>query len=182
MRKLIIAVAVLLAAGCSSPEEKARTLYNQALTLQREGKPEEARKTLEQVAKDYPQTEIATQANSLLLVADKSSESMADNEEAAIAYVRTINTACVTLLAVKGHYPSNLADLVSEKLIDPDLLAGRAGYKFELQGRDSGQDYIATATPLIPNVSGRRYFFSDAVAVVRYEVGKPAGPKSPSVN
>ena len=54
--------------ACANPEEKARTLFNQAQELEREGKGDEARRLMEQVVKQYPQKTAATEANKFFSV------------------------------------------------------------------------------------------------------------------
>jgi len=62
----LIAALMLCLLACASAEEKARSLFNQAQALDREGKGDEAKKLMERVVKDYPQTVVATDANKFL--------------------------------------------------------------------------------------------------------------------
>ena len=111
---------------------------------------------------------------------------IAANESAAVAAVRTINTAQVsynsayptvgfasTLAALSG---TNCAppDSTQACLIDTQLSSGsKSGYAFALSGvaGTPGSTYMTIATPLTPNQTGVRYFCSFADAVVRYNAG-----------
>ena len=73
--------------GCANPEEKARTLFNQAQALEREGKGDEARRLMEQVVKQYPQTTAATEANKFFSV-----QSIFLNESSPDASKRRVGT------------------------------------------------------------------------------------------
>jgi hypothetical protein len=107
----------------------------------------------------------------------------AANESAAMAALRTLNTAEVTYAAsFPGHgFTCTLANLggmgsgngPSEQqamLIDPRLASGRKnGYVFALSGCNGtpASRYSVTAVPADPN-SGTRAFCSDESAVIRF--------------
>jgi type IV pilus assembly protein PilA len=107
---------------------------------------------------------------------------MAANESAAVGSLRTLNAAEVSynsayptvgfagsLSALSGTscYPPNST---SACLIDTALATGqRSGYSFTLtggSGTPSGS-YNATASPIVYNYSGMRYFCSYSDAVIR---------------
>jgi type IV pilus assembly protein PilA len=90
----------------------------------------------------------------------------AANESAAVANLRTINTAEVTYLSSSGGNYGDLPALVSAGLLDSTFTAGvKAGYNFNVTA--SAQDYTATAIPASPN-TGRFGYYSSPDAVVRY--------------
>jgi len=90
----------------------------------------------------------------------------AANESAAVANLRTINTAEVTYLSSSGGNYGDLPALVSAGLLDSTFTAGvKAGYNFNVAA--SGQDYTATAIPASSN-TGRFGYYSSPDAVVRY--------------
>ncbi|HXM59799.1 MAG TPA: hypothetical protein VN950_03015 [Terriglobales bacterium] len=109
--------------------------------------------------------------------------SIAANEAAAVAGVRTLNTAEIAYVAsFPGHgFTCTLSDLggmgsgngVSEHqamLIDPRLASGRKnGYVFALSGCNGtpASRYSVTAVPADPS-SGTRAFCSDESAVLRF--------------
>ena len=90
----------------------------------------------------------------------------AANESAAVANLRTINTAEVTYLSSSGGNYGDLPALVSAGLLDSTFTAGvKAGYNFSVTA--SGSDYTATAIPASSN-TGRFGYYSSPDAVVRY--------------
>ena len=107
----------------------------------------------------------------------------AANESAAVAGLRTINTAEITYAATfPGHgFTCTLSDLGGmgagggatehqAMLIDPRLASGRKnGYIFALSGCDGNPAarYSVTAVPADPS-SGTRAFCSDESAVIRF--------------
>ena len=62
----ILSLTISILVGCGNPEEKARTLLNRSQVPEREGKSDEAKKPLEKVVNEYPQTRVATEANGML--------------------------------------------------------------------------------------------------------------------
>ena len=102
----------------------------------------------------------------------------AANESAAVANLRTINTAEVTYLSSDGGQYGVLTDLVNAGLIDQRFSSGApvSGYNYSLT---AGVDYTATATPASAN-SGRWAYYTWPDAVVRYQTatsgcGGPGG-------
>ena len=92
----------------------------------------------------------------------------AANESAAVAQLRTVNTAQVTYLSSSGGYYGTLAQLVSSGLLDSRFSATPAlvsGYTFTVS--TDGNYYSAFASPASAN-TGRYGYYSLADAVVRY--------------
>jgi type IV pilus assembly protein PilA len=108
---------------------------------------------------------------------------IAANEASAVGSLRTLNTAQIsynsayptvgfagTLNALSGTSctPPNSS---SACLIDTQLASGtKSGYQFSLSGASGtpAGTYTITASPLVPNQTGVRYFCSFADGVVRY--------------
>jgi hypothetical protein len=192
-RLLLCSLVAGLLFACTSSEERARSLYNQALAAEREGHGEQAEALLKKVIADYPQTQVATEANEALnkrkaagdlvsgIVNVLEGSTRAANEKAAILNMHTISTASVTFFSInKGRYPRTLKELVDAELLDERFVGGMVGgYRSTLQPR--GNDtYEAYAEPT--SSSGGRFFYSDETAVVRYENGRRAGKNSPRVD
>jgi hypothetical protein len=97
----------------------------------------------------------------------------AANEFAAVANLRTINTAEVTYLSSRGGTYGEIPDLVRAGLLDPTFESIKAGYSFDIQA--DGNEYTATATPASPN-TGRWGYFSTTDAVVRYSTQESLSP------
>src|SRR5262245_31266671 len=104
----------------------------------------------------------------------------AANESAAVANLRTINTAQVTYLSSAGGNYGALVDLVTAGLLDSRFNPGTnvSGYSFSVQGGGT-PDYTATANPVSAN-SGRWAYYSLPDAVIRYQTatsgcGGPGG-------
>jgi len=98
----------------------------------------------------------------------------AANESAAVANLRTINTAEVTYLSSSGGNYGDLPALVSAGLLDNTFVSGaKAGYNFTVAA--SGSDYTADANPASPN-TGRFGYYSTPDAVVRYSTQSTLAP------
>ncbi len=111
---------------------------------------------------------------------------MAANESAAVASLRTVNTAQVSYNSAYPSvgYASSLTVLggtgctpptsTSACLIDTVLASGqRTGYSFTLTNVTGtpNSTYNIIAAPIVYNYSGMRYFCSYADAVVRFSTG-----------
>jgi|SRR6187200_1930159 len=107
----------------------------------------------------------------------------AANESAAVANLRTINTAEVTYLSSSGGNYGDLAALVGAGLLDDTFIGTatrpKAGYVYNITA--TGSDYTATADPASTN-TGRFGYYSVPDAVVRYSTAlAPAGQGGRSV-
>jgi prepilin-type N-terminal cleavage/methylation domain-containing protein len=108
----------------------------------------------------------------------------AANESAAVANLRTVNTAQVTYLSSYGSTFGTLANLIGAKLLDDTFTGTKAGYLYAIElDPTTFQDYTASATPASPN-TGRYGYYSVPDAVVRYSSVSglaPAGQEGRSV-
>jgi hypothetical protein len=116
------------------------------------------------------------------------------NDCAAVANLRTINTAQVTYLSSSGGSYGTLTDLIDARLLD-DLFTGtKAGYKYTITLGASG--YTAEAVPALipkwhawfsgaaPTKTGSYGYYSVPDAVIRYSTNAslaPAGQSGRSV-
>jgi type IV pilus assembly protein PilA len=93
----------------------------------------------------------------------------AANESAAVANLRTINTAEVTYLSSSGGVYGALTDLQTAGLIDTSFsnTAGKSGYTYDVAVATGL--YTATATPTATN-SGRYGYYSTPDGVVRWQM------------
>ncbi len=91
----------------------------------------------------------------------------AANESAAVANLRTVNTAEVTYLSSSGGTYGTMDNLITSKLLDDTFTSVKAGYRYYIQLDSTGQDYTASAFPAAPN-TGRYNYYSIPDAVVRY--------------
>jgi prepilin-type N-terminal cleavage/methylation domain-containing protein len=104
----------------------------------------------------------------------------AANESAAVANLRTVNTAQVTYLSSSGGNYGDLPALVSAGLLDGTFTAGvKAGYNFSVDA--NGSDYTAFATPASTN-TGRFGYYSTPDAVVRYSTVSTLAPAGQAGN
>ncbi len=96
----------------------------------------------------------------------------AANEAAAIANLRTINTAEVSYLSSAAGNYGDVTNLIAAGLLDARFNgAAVSGYTLTIQA--SGSDYTATATPTSFN-SGRFGYYSTPDAVLRYQTATSA--------
>src|SRR5436309_6482132 len=86
-------------------------------------------------------------------------------ESAAVAQIRTINTAEITYLSSNQGSYGNAAQLITQGLLDSRFSGSVSGYNFVVTV--SGSDYTASATPTSTN-AGRFGYYSTPDAVIRY--------------
>jgi hypothetical protein len=86
------------------------------------------------------------------------------NEGAAIANLRTINTAEVTFLSSSGRYGS-IPELIAAGLLDSRFNSTVSGYNFYIVV--SEKSYEAAAIPVSSN-TGRFGYYSNPDGIVRY--------------
>ena len=104
----------------------------------------------------------------------------AANESAAVANLRTINTAQVTYSSSGTSY-GTMAGLIASGLLDETFTGTKAGYSYAITA--AGADYTAEAVPISPN-TGRYGYYSVPDAVIRYSTTTtlaPAGKSGRSV-
>jgi len=107
---------------------------------------------------------------------------MSANEASAVGSLHSINTAIVNYVGEYGiGYPAALTNLgpsaspssAAADLIDNVLVTGiKSGYNFSYVAGAPGSDgaiytYTITATPITPNVTGTRGFYTDQSSVIR---------------
>ena len=101
----------------------------------------------------------------------------AANESAAVATMKTINTAQIAYSSAGGNY-GTLAGLVAAGLLDESFNSTatrpKAGYIYSVTA--SGSDYTAEAIPASSN-SGRYGYYSHPDAVVRYSTSVSLVPE-----
>lgn len=105
----------------------------------------------------------------------------AANESAAVANLRTVNTAEVTYLSSSGGNYGTITSLIGAGLLDETFTGTKAGYTYTVDA--NGADYTAQATPISTN-TGRFGYYSHPDAVVRYSTTSslaPAGQSGRSV-
>jgi hypothetical protein len=99
------------------------------------------------------------------------------NEAAAVANLRTINTALVTFLSATGGKYGNLEDLINAGLLDERFRGAMSGFNFSVI--TTGDDYAAAAIPTSA-ATGRFGFYSVPDAVVRYSTFEALSPPNQS--
>ena len=96
----------------------------------------------------------------------------AANESAAVANLRTINTAQVTYTSSGTNFGS-LAALIAAGLLDETFTGTKAGYRYTITA--AGADYTAEAIPISSN-TGRYGYYSLPDAVIRYSTTASLAP------
>ena len=86
-------------------------------------------------------------------------------ESAAVAQIRTINTAEVTYLSSNQGAFGNIPSLITQGLLDSRFSGSVSGYNFTVTA--SGPNYTANADPTSTN-AGRFGYYSTPDAVIRY--------------
>jgi hypothetical protein len=97
------------------------------------------------------------------------------NESAAVANLRTINTAEVTYLSSSGGIYGTMSDLIDARLLDDTFTATKAGYNYTITLDVTGAGYTAEAEPA-SSKTGRYGYYSVPDAVVRYSTNASLAP------
>jgi prepilin-type N-terminal cleavage/methylation domain-containing protein len=100
------------------------------------------------------------------------------NEASAISTLRTVTTVNVQYRLRFGRYPASLNNLFAEGYIDSSVAnPTKAGYTFTYVGNP--QTFTFNGNPMNPGQSGFRYFYVDAVGVIRFNASAPATAADP---
>jgi type IV pilus assembly protein PilA len=86
-------------------------------------------------------------------------------ESAAVAQIRTINTAEITYLSSNQGAYGSIAQLITQGMLDSRFSGSVSGYNFAVTA--SGSNYTANADPTSTN-AGRFGYYSLPDAVIRY--------------
>src|SRR5437763_15331188 len=97
-------------------------------------------------------------------------------ESAAVAQIRTVNTAEVTYLSSNQGAYGTIAQLITQGLMDSRFTGSVSGYNFTVAA--SGPNYTVNADPTSAN-AGRFGYFSAPDAVIRYASYGPTGTCTP---
>jgi prepilin-type N-terminal cleavage/methylation domain-containing protein len=103
----------------------------------------------------------------------------AANESAAVAELRTINTAQITYLSGSSGNFGTIAQLISAGLLDSRFNGTMSGYNFNIT--TTGTNYTATADPASTS-TGRYGYYSTPDAVIRWSMTATEAPTGQSGN
>ena len=146
--KLLSLVLTLMVGllACGNREEKARSLYNDALTAERKGNVLEYEHLLKKIVEEYGTTDVATEANKELAVIEREQQTLQMLRWSAAGVLGTLSTAQATYSATGGggKYAWDLADLVKADLIDPGLYGRRMSTRLRHQAREFTDFYCRT--------------------------------------
>jgi hypothetical protein len=99
------------------------------------------------------------------------------NESAAVANIRTINTALITYLSISGGRYGSIEDMIKAGLLDESFRGVKAGFNYSVIA--AGSDYAATAIPA-NTATGRYGFYALPDAVIRYSTFELLAPPQQS--
>lgn len=96
------------------------------------------------------------------------------NEHNAVLGLRIMIGAQMSYHERNQCYAPDLEVLIEEEpyYMESTWARPRDGYRFEMQPDKAG--YTITATPIEPGITGRKWFYTDASAVIRYSTAGPA--------
>src|SRR5947199_2957072 len=87
-------------------------------------------------------------------------------ESSAVAQVRTVNTAEITYLSSNQGSYGDIAQLITQGLLDTRFTGSVSGYSFSVTA--AGSDYTVNATPTSTN-AGRFGYWNAPDADIRYQ-------------
>jgi len=100
----------------------------------------------------------------------------AAHEAAAVATLRTINTAQVTYLSTANGRFGNISDLIANALIPSNFIPGPvSGYNFTITLDATNSDFTVTAEPASAN-DGRYGYFITPDGTIRYSLVTSLAP------
>jgi type IV pilus assembly protein PilA len=103
----------------------------------------------------------------------------AANESAAVANLRTINTAEVTYLSSSGGNFGTIVQLMGAGLLDSRFTGTVSGYSYSIS--TTGPDYTANGDPVSTN-TGRYGYYSGPDGVVRWSTNAALAPTGQAGN
>ena len=112
----------------------------------------------------------------------------ASNEAAAISALRTVGSAQLIYRQVNGggvNFAGSLVDLgpsganLLDNVMGSAAVVTKSGYEFTIIG--GGVTFEATADPVTPGSTGKRYFFMNVPGVIRFDTAGPADANDPPV-
>lgn len=98
----------------------------------------------------------------------------AANETAAVATLKTINTAQVSYSSAAQLTYGSVAGLISAGLLDSGLANTRSGYNYTVSLSANGRDYTAFATA--SGIMGRYDYYTVPDYVIRYSTDSTRAP------
>jgi type IV pilus assembly protein PilA len=102
----------------------------------------------------------------------------AAHEAAAVATLRTINTAEVTYLSTAAGQFGQISDLIGNALIPSNFIPGPvSGYNFTIVLAATNRDFTVTALPASPN-DGRYGYYVTPDGTVRYSTVTSLAPSA----
>jgi type IV pilus assembly protein PilA len=99
----------------------------------------------------------------------------AANESAAVATLRTLNTAEVTYSAASGGYYGTVSQLITAGLADSGMTSTKAGYNYSIAVSANGLDYTASAVAASTN-QGRYDYYTTPDYLIRYSTDTSRAP------
>lgn len=101
------------------------------------------------------------------------------NESAAVANLRTINTAEVTYLSSAAGRYGTITDLIDARLLDDTFMGTKAGYNYTITLDEAASAYTAEALPASSKTGRYGYYVPDAV--VRYSTDASLAPTAAQI-
>ena len=117
-----LSILLLLALGCGNSEDPRLPahLYEDALQKNQAGQGDAARLMMEEIIKQFPDSEAATKARKdIYQIEALQKKELAQRQQEVRTIVKRVTDALTRYKARKGDYPSNLMELVPDYLESP---------------------------------------------------------------
>jgi hypothetical protein len=160
-------------AGCTSPETRARLLYEQAGEAREAGRLGESAGLLEQLIAELPTTEAAGEALPFL------AEIRAEREAAALGEVDRLRRAQEDFFGRQRRYAQSIEELLFGRMLGAAPDGPVLGYRFRTRTNPAADGYTIGAESTADLQT--RSFFQDIDGVLRQARGEPASAGSPPV-
>lgn len=169
-REALAMGALLLGFACTNAEDAARVLLDEASAARLEGGFAQAESVLEDLAAQFPGTDAAAEAQTLL------DEVRLDSETAALDAMAEIRQAQEAFMARERRHAQSIEELVFGLMLAEAPDGEAIGYRIRSRASPAADAYIIMAEASSP---GRRSFFQDFDGVIRWARGEAADEASP---
>lgn len=161
--------AGVLLVGCTNPGQAAQGMYDAAVTAQGAGRLADSDRLLDQLLTEFPETDTAESARSLL------ADVRAQSEDAALQVMGEIRRAQAAFMARERRYAQSADELVT---LGNDADGSAIGYRIRVRGTPAADAYTINAEAVL-GVGSRRSFFQDADGVIHWARDGAATADSP---
>ena len=172
--KVLVVTAALTLVGCTSPEEVALALYDQASDARAAGRLAESDQLLEEALTALPEGEVANRVQDLLQAV------RSESEDQVLEAMDEIRQAQEAFMSRERRHAQSVEELVFSLMLTEAPDGAAIGYRIRSRSSPAADAYSISAEAVV-GIESRRSFFQDLGGVMRWELGGPATADSPAL-